>query len=167
VLSEVAQQELNQVVSKYRDRRSAVLPALYIVQREKNYLTDEDIRTVAEALDLPVTETQAIVGFYSLFRQQPTGRYLIQVCTDLPCALRGAGEFYQRLCQRLGLPQGGTTPDGLFTVEEVVCLAACDKAPVAQINLEYHEQLTDETIDAVIAELRQQSAKASEDGRHT
>lgn len=164
-MSEAAQQELNQIVSKYPDKRSTVLPALYIVQREKNYLTDEDIRTVAEALDLPVTEMQAIVGFYSLFRQQPTGRYLIQVCTDLPCALRGAGEFYQRLCQRLGLPpQGGTTPDGLFTVEEVVCLAACDKAPVAQINLEYHEQLTDETIDAVIAELRQQGAKASEDG---
>ncbi len=164
-MSEAAQQELNQIVSKYPDKRSTVLPALYIVQREKNYLTDEDIRTVAEALDLPITEMQAIVGFYSLFRQQPTGRYLIQVCTDLPCALRGAGEFYQRLCQRLGLPpQGGTTPDGLFTVEEVVCLAACDKAPVAQINLEYHEQLTDETIDAVIAELQQQSAKAAEDG---
>jgi NADH-quinone oxidoreductase subunit E len=165
VLSEAAQQELNQIVSKYPDRRSTVLPALYIVQREKNYLTDEDIRTVAEALDLSVTETQAIAGFYSLFRQQPTGRYVIQVCTDLPCALRGAGEFYQRLCQRLGLPpQGGTTPDGLFTVEEVVCLAACDKAPVAQINLEYYEQLTDETIDAIITELRQQSAKALEDG---
>jgi len=79
VLSEVAQQELNQVVSKYPDRRSAVLPALHIVQREKNHLTDEDIRMIAEALESTVTETQAIVGFSTLFRQQPTGRYLIQV----------------------------------------------------------------------------------------
>jgi NADH-quinone oxidoreductase subunit E len=72
--------------------------------------------------------------------------------------LRGAQEFYHRLCRRLGLaPEGGTTGDGLFTVEQVVCLAACDKAPVAQINLEYYESLTDERIDAVIAELRQQA----------
>jgi NADH-quinone oxidoreductase subunit E len=85
---------------------------------------------------------------------------MIQVCTDLPCALRGAEEFYRRLCERLGLPpEGGTTDDGLFTVEQVVCLAACDKAPVAQINLEYYENLTDERMDAVIARLRQESSE--------
>jgi NADH-quinone oxidoreductase subunit E len=158
VLSEAEQRELNEILRKYPDKRSAILDALYIVQRRQNYLTENDIRDVAEALELNITEVQAIVGFYTLFRKEPTGRYVIQVCTDLPCALRGAEEFYRRLCERLGLPpNGGTTDDGLFTVEEVVCLAACDKAPVAQINLEYYENLTDEGMDAVIAQLRQES----------
>ena len=157
MLSEVEQQELHQILKKYPDKRSAVLSALYIAQRRKNYLTDEEVQDVAQALDMNATEVQAIIGFYTLLRKEPTGTYLIQVCTDLPCALRGAEDFYHRLCERLGLPpQGGTTPDGLFTVEEVVCLAACDKAPVAQINLDYYESLTDEKIDAVIAALRKE-----------
>jgi NADH-quinone oxidoreductase subunit E len=80
---------------------------------------------------------------------------MVQVCTDLPCALRGAEDFYHRLCQRMGVgPNGGTTEDGLFTVEHVVCIAACDKAPCLQINLDYYENLTDEQIDEVIDRLR-------------
>jgi NADH-quinone oxidoreductase subunit E len=158
VLSEAEQQELDAVLKKYPDKRSAVLPALYIVQRRQNYLTDDDIRDVAQALEMNITEVQAIVGFYTLLRKEPTGKYIIQVCTDLPCALRGAEEFYRRLCERMGLPpEGGTTEDGLFTIEQVVCLAACDAAPVAQINLEYYEKLTDERIDAIIAQLREES----------
>ena len=134
---------------------SAVLPALYLAQRDKNWLDDDDIQAVAEALDISVTHVHSIIGFYTLFRKQPTGKYLIQVCTDLPCALRGAEDFYRRLCERMGLdPEGGTTEDGLFTVEPVVCLAACDKAPCLQINLEYYENLTDEQIDEVISQLR-------------
>ena len=156
-----AQQELNDVLQKYPVKQSAVLEALHIVQREKNYLTNEGIQAVAEALDMTATEVNAIVGFYTQLRRQPTGRYLIQVCTDLPCALRGADAFFRRLCQRLALPpEGGTTADDLITVEEVVCLAACDRAPVAQINLQYYENLTDETMDAVIARLREQPPSA-------
>ena len=158
MLSQAEQQELDEILKKYPDKRSAVLPALYIAQRRRNYLSDDEIQDVAQALDLNVTEVQAVVGFYTLLRKEPTGKYLIQVCTDLPCALRGAETFYRRLCDRLGLPpEGGTTGDGLFTVEGVVCLAACDKAPVAQINLEYYENLSDEQMDAVIAGLRKES----------
>ncbi len=135
---------------------SAVLPALYLAQREKNWLDDADIEAVAEALDISVTHVHSIIGFYTLFRKQPAGKYMVQVCTDLPCALRGAEDFYRRLCERMGLgPAGGTTKDGLFTVEQVVCLAACDKAPCLQINLDYYENLTDEQIDEVISRLRQ------------
>jgi NADH-quinone oxidoreductase subunit E len=134
---------------------SAVLPALYLAQREKNWLDNDDINAVAEALDLPVTHVHSVIGFYTLFRKEPTGKYMVQVCTDLPCALRGAEDFYHRLCQRMevGL-HGGTTEDGLFTVEHVVCIAACDKAPCLQINLDYYENLTDEQIDEVIDRLR-------------
>ncbi len=156
--SEKEQQELNEILKKYPpDRKlSAVLPALYLAQREKNWLDDDDIQAVAEALDIPVTHVHSIIGFYTLFRKDPVGKYMVQVCTDLPCALRGAEAFYQRLCQRMGLGvEGGTTADGLFTVEQVVCLAACDKAPCLQINLDYYENLSDEQIDEVIARLRE------------
>ena len=149
------QQALDKILKNYPDKQSAIIPALYLAQQEKNWLDDEDIAAVAQALDVPVTHVHSIIGFYTLFRKEPAGKYMVQVCTDLPCALRGADDFFQRLCQRLGLgPEGGTTEDGLFTVEQVVCIAACDKAPCLQINLEYYENLTDEQIDAVIADLR-------------
>lgn len=160
--SEQEEQELQEVLKNYpADRKmSAVLPALYLAQREKNWLDDDDIAAVAEALDISVTHVHSIIGFYTLFRKQPAGKYMVQVCTDLPCALRGAEDFFGRLCERLELgPTGGTTEDGLFTIEQVVCIAACDKAPCAQINLEYYENLTDEQIDQVIAGLREAEQK--------
>lgn len=160
--SEKEQQELEAILKKYPadQKLSAVLSALYLAQREKNWLDDDDIRAVAEALDISVTHVHSIIGFYTLFRKQPTGKYMVQVCTDLPCALRGAEDFYHRLCERMGLgPEGGTTDDGLFTVEEVVCIAACDKAPCLQINLEYYENLTDQEIDEIIAGLREENSK--------
>ena len=151
------QQELDEILKKYpADRKlSAVLPALYLAQREKNWLDNDDIQAVADALDIPVTHVHSIIGFYTLFRKEPTGKYMVQVCTDLPCALRGAEDFYKRLCERMELgPTGGTTADGLFTVEGVVCIAACDKAPCMQVNLEFYEDLTDESFDEIIASLR-------------
>lgn len=158
------QQELDEILKKYpADRKlSAVLPALYLAQREKNWLDNDDIQAVADALDIPVTHVHSIIGFYTLFRKEPTGKYMVQVCTDLPCALRGAEDFYKRLCKRMDLgPKGGTTEDGLFTVEEVVCIAACDKAPCMQVNLEFYESLTDESFDEIIASLRTEAQKQS------
>lgn len=158
--SEKEQQELDEILKKYPpdQKRSAVLPALYLAQREKNWLDDDDIAAVAEALDISVTHVHSVIGFYTLFRKQPAGKYMVQVCTDLPCALRGAEGFYKRLCERMALdPDGGTTDDNLFTVEEVVCIAACDKAPCMQINLEFYENLTDEQIDEVIDRLREKA----------
>ena len=161
--TEKEQQELNKILKKYpADRKlSAVLPALYLAQREKNWLDNDDIQDVAEALDIPVTHVHSVIGFYTLFRKEHTGKYMVQVCTDLPCALRGADAFYKRLVERMGLPPGGgTTDDNLFTVEEVVCLAACDNAPMCQINLEFYENLTDEKIDAILESLRQEATQA-------
>jgi NADH-quinone oxidoreductase subunit E len=153
--SEKEQQELDLILKKYPNRLSAVLPALYLAQREKNWLDDDDIQAVAEALDISVTHVHSIIGFYTLFRKEPCGKYMVQICTDLPCALRGAEDFYRRFCERMGLgAEGGTTEDNLFTVEPVVCIAACDKAPCMQINLDYYENLTDESIDQIIAGLR-------------
>jgi len=158
VWSDREQQELDEILKKYPpDRKlSAVLPALHLAQREKNWLADDDIVAVAEALDIPVTHVHAIIGFYTLFRKESVGKYMVQVCTDLPCALRGAEDFFNGVCERMDLgPGGGTTADGLFTIEEVVCIAACDRAPVMQVNLEFHESLTSDSFDALIARLRE------------
>ena len=161
--SEVEQKELEEILKKYPSKRSALLPALYLAQREKSWLDDDDISAVSEALDVPITEVQAVIGFYTLFRREKTGKHMIHVCTDLPCALRGAEDFYLRLTQRLGLPpEGGTTEDGLFTLESVPCLAACDKAPMCQIDLQYYENLTDDVIDTVLAQFRAEARQESE-----
>ncbi len=160
--SEVEQKELEEILTRYPNRRSAILPALYLAQREKNWLDDDDIAAVAEALEVSVTHVHSIIGFYTLFRKEKTGKYVIHFCVDLPCALRGAEEFYNRLAERLGVPpEGGTTADGLFTLEPVVCIAACNRAPCCQINLTYYEDLTDESIDTIIADLRAEA----QDGR--
>ncbi|MDX1523829.1 MAG: NADH-quinone oxidoreductase subunit NuoE [Anaerolineae bacterium] len=161
--SQQEQQELDEILKKYPpdQKLSAVMPALYLAQREKNWLDNDDIEAVADALDIPVTHVHSIIGFYTLYRKEPVGKYMVEVCTDLPCALVGAEDFFKRLCDRMGLgPKGGTTEDGLFTVEEVVCIAACDKVPCLQINLDYYESLTDEQIDAVIDGLRQAESKS-------
>jgi len=161
--SEVEQKELDEILKKYPSKRSALLPALYLAQREKSWLDDDDISAVSEALEVSITEVQSVIGFYTLFRREKTGAHMIHVCTDLPCALRGAEEFYLRLTQRLNLPpEGGTTEDGLFTLESVPCLAACDKAPMCQIDLQYYENLTDDVIDTVLSQFRAEARQESE-----
>ncbi|MEM7029271.1 MAG: NAD(P)H-dependent oxidoreductase subunit E [Chloroflexota bacterium] len=153
--SDAEKKEIDTILEKYPNKKSAIMPVLYIAQRKKNWLDNSDIAAVAEVLDLHVTHVHSIVGFYTLFRKEETGRYIIQFCTDLPCALKGAEGFFARLCERMDLPSsGGTTSDGMVTIEPVVCIAACDKAPCCQINLDYYEDLTDDSIDQIIAELR-------------
>jgi NADH:ubiquinone oxidoreductase subunit E len=119
--SEKEQQELDEILKKYPNKLSAVLPALYLAQREKNWLDNDDIAAVAEALDISVTHVHSIIGFYTLFRKEPVGKYMVQVCTDLPCALRGAEEFYHSLCERMGLGSRGGTTALLPVIKRPVC----------------------------------------------
>jgi len=119
---------------------------------------------IAEIIDVSPTEVASIVGFYSLYYDEPAGKYRIQVCTDLPCALRGAEQFLEKLCENLGIKVGETTPDGLITVERVMCLAGCDKAPMFQVQgsegLTYHENQTAESVQALIESLRNKDGRA-------
>jgi NADH-quinone oxidoreductase subunit E len=141
-------QEVERILSKYppEGKRSAVMPLLYLAQREEGYLTKAAMRDVAQIVDITETDVAAIVGFYSLYHDKKEGKYRMQVCTDLPCALRGADQFMENLCERLGIKVSETTPDGLITVEAVTCLAACDKAPMFQTQgpdgIKYHENMT-------------------------
>lgn len=140
------------------------MPLLYLAQREAGYVTPEGMEEIAEILDISSTDVASIVGFYTLYYDQPSGKYHIQICTDLPCALRGADEFFSQLCENLGVRLGGTTPDGIVSVEAVMCLAACDKAPMFQLQsadgLTYYENQTVESALALVEELKKRNPPA-------
>lgn len=146
-------------VSKYPDKRSAVMPLLYVVQDEYGWVTPDGIDEVAAILDMDPTQVKSIAGFYTMYSEQPKGKYWLQVCTDLACALRGADKFHEDLKAELGVEEGGTTEDGLFTVEHVMCLAACDKAPMLQCNFHFYEKLDMDKMKALLAEWRAEAAK--------
>ena len=148
--------EVKQILSKYppENKRSAVMPLLYLAQREEGYVNKPAMQDIAQMLDITETEVAAIVGFYTLYHDKKAGKYRMQVCTDLPCALRGAETFMNELCDNLGVKVGETTEDGFVTVEGVMCLAACDKAPMFQTQgpdgIKYHENMTvDKTMELV------------------
>lgn len=147
-------ERVEKALAKYPDSRSAVMPLLFIAQEEYGWVSPEGIREVAEILDLDPTQVRSIAGFYTMYSERPKGRYWLQVCTDLPCALKGADEFHKQLKAYLGVEEGGTTEDGLFTVEHVMCLAACDKAPMLQCNFSFYENLDMDRMQALIAEWR-------------
>ncbi len=146
--------------AKYPDKRSAVMPLLYMAQEEYGWVSPEGIAEVAELCEMDPTQVRSIAGFYTMYSEQPKGKYWLQVCTDLCCALGGADQFYEELKQELGVEDGGTTEDGLFTVEHVMCLAACDKPPMLQCNFHYMENLNMDRMRAWIAEKRAEAAKA-------
>lgn len=155
-LTETYPKEVEKILAKYppEHKRSAVMPLLYLAQREGGYVDRHAIREISEMLDITDTEVASIIGFYTLYHDKPEGVLRIQVCTDLPCALRGADKFLADLCAKLGIEPGGTTPDGLVTVEPVMCLAACDKAPMFQTQgpdgIKYHEHMTvDKTMELI------------------
>jgi NADH-quinone oxidoreductase subunit E len=154
--------EIQAILAKYPDdkagKRSAVMPLLYLAQCAYGFLTKDAIAQVAEICETSTTDVASLIGFYTLFHDEQDGKYHVQVCTDLPCALRGAEEFLERLCANLGIKVGETTPDGLIKVESVMCIAGCDKAPLFQVQsaegLEYHENQTVESAMEVIHKLR-------------
>jgi NADH-quinone oxidoreductase subunit E len=158
VLAEKYPDEIQAIFAKYPEgrKRSAVMPLLYLAQRDEGFITKDAMKDIAGILEMDVTEVAAIVGFYTLYHDERAGKYRMQVCNDLPCALRGADQFLAALCENLGIRLGETTPDGLITLEAVTCLAACDRAPMFQVqsstDLSYHENMTvDRTMELVEA----------------
>ena len=155
-LSQKYPAEVAAILAKYppEHKRSAVMPLLYLAQRDAGYITKDAMADIAQLLDMSTTDVAGVIGFYTLYHDKEEGKYRMQVCADLPCALRGADEFLERLCENLGIKVGETTPDGLITLESVACLAACDKAPMFQLQspegLEYHENMTiDRTLELI------------------
>jgi NADH-quinone oxidoreductase subunit E len=151
-------QEVKKILAKYppEQKRSAVMPLLYLAQREGGFINKAALEDIAQMLDISSTNVAEIVGFYTLYHDTQDGKYRLQVCTDLPCALRGADRFLEQLCGNLGIQVGQTTADGVITLEAVTCLAGCDRAPLFQVQspggLEYHENMTvDKTMELIEA----------------
>ncbi len=166
MLLEKYPKEVEQILAKYppERKRSAVMPLLYLAQREEGYLTKAALQDVAKIVGITETDVAALVGFYTLYHDKKEGRYRMQVCTDLPCALRGAEEFMEALCSNLGIRVGETTEDGFLTLEAVTCLAACDKAPMFQTQgpdgIKYHENMTVDRTMELISVLRKSGREA-------
>lgn len=135
-------------------RRSAILPALYLVQRQKGYITLNAIGHVAEAIGCSAADVEDVVSFYTMYYTRPMGQYVLQVCRTLPCALRGAERVTEELSAALGIDVGATDSSGTFSLLEVECLGACDRAPVVMVNDAWHECLDPTDVRALVDDLR-------------
>lgn len=145
-------------IAKYppEGKTSAVIACLAILQQERGWVSEESERLVAEALGMPVIAVHEVTTFYNMFNQSPVGRAKVNVCTNLPCALRGGQHALEHLCAVLGVEEGGTTADGAFTVQKSECLGACADAPVALVNdRKMVSFLSDERLDALVSTLRE------------
>ena len=145
--------ELDKLRTEYPDSRSISIPALHIAQKEFGYVSDEVCVLVAEYLDLNPSEVLNVASFYTMFNKKPVGKYHIQVCSTLSCALSGSREIVEHIKKKLDMEVGDTTQDGKFTLTKVECLGSCGTAPVIQINDEYYENLTIEKVDEILDKL--------------
>jgi len=150
VFSEPARRELEAILSRYPDKEAAILPALHLAQREFGYVSDEAIVCVAEILGFTPARIEGVANFYTMYNRKPVGKYHLQICRNISCSLLGAEHLIEHVSKKLGILPGETTPDGKFTLSKVECLGSCGTAPVLQLNDDYHENLTEEKVDALL-----------------
>ena len=146
--------KFEETVARYPKKEAALLPVLYLAQKEFGHLGAEAIEYVAQLMDQAPARVLGVVSFYTMYNMKPIGRHHIQVCRTLPCALRGAEQVTLFLKQKLGIEPGQTTPDGRFTLSEVECLASCGTAPMMQVNDDYYENLTEEKITELLESMK-------------
>jgi NADH-quinone oxidoreductase E subunit len=142
--------EIDRHLAKYPVMRSAILPLMFIVQRERGYLDPPGVSYLAKRLKLRITDIWEVATFYSMIHIKPIGKYHIQVCKTLSCKLLGADKITKYCSEKLGIKVGEMTADGRFSVSEVECLGSCGTAPMFQINFDYHENLTPEKVDRIL-----------------
>ena len=142
------------MINHYPTKRSVLVPSLLYAQDELGYLTDELIAEMAQRLDLTDLEIRNVISYYSMLTTQPRGKFNVQVCTNIACMLRGGEEILDHCKRKLGNGHKGTTRDGLFSLEEVECIGACSWAPAAQVNYDFHENLTPERMNEVLQDYR-------------
>jgi NADH-quinone oxidoreductase E subunit len=149
-LPEATREKITALMSKYPVPRSALIPSLYLAQKETGYLPHDIIEEIAGMFHLSANEVYEIASFYTLLHKKPVGKYVVQVCTNLSCQLCDCDAIMRHLQTRLGIKPGETTPDSKFTLLEVECLASCGTSPVIQINDQYHDSLTPEKLDRIL-----------------
>jgi NADH-quinone oxidoreductase E subunit len=147
------EREIDGHLAKYPVARSAILPLMFIVQRERGYLDPPGVAYLAKRLRLRITDIWEVATFYSMLHTEPVGKYHIQICKTLSCRIMGEPKITDHVCQRLGIKAGETTADRRFTVSLVECLGSCGTAPMFQIGFDYHENLTTEKVDQILDSL--------------
>jgi NADH-quinone oxidoreductase subunit E len=146
--------ECEEIIARYEDLRSALIPLAQLFQEHEGWTSPQALEAVAEMLKLPLAVVESTISFYTLFYRKPIGKYMLQVCRNLSCILNGAEEIMAHFRARLGVGHLETTDDGLFSYEEVECLAACDRAPCMQVNLRFKYDLTPQMVDDMLAAIR-------------
>jgi NADH-quinone oxidoreductase subunit E len=141
------------VIGRYPVRRSAMIPLLHLAQEQEGWVSEAAMEEIAELLDVTPAEVLGTCSFYEMFKRHPVGRYLVNICTNISCQLLGAEELLAHAEQRLGVKPGSTTPDGLFTLEDVECIAACTEAPCLQVNYRYRYRVGPADFDRLIDDL--------------
>ena len=153
-LSEHLEKMFQELLKRYPVKRSALVPMAMYAQDEFGYVSEEMVEEIARRLDLRPIQVTETLAYYSMIRRKPVGKYHVQMCTNIACMLRGAYPVYEHLQKKLGIGHKQTTPDGMFSLEEVECIGACTGAPAMQVNYDYYENLTPEKVDALIEELK-------------
>jgi NADH-quinone oxidoreductase subunit E len=157
--SDQFEQRFSAMLTHYPTKRSVLVPTLLFAQDETGFLSDEVIAEIASRLELTELDVRNVISYYSMLTTKPRGKFNVQVCTNIACVLRGGEELLKRCAQKLGIGHKGTTPDGLFSLEEVECIGACSWAPAVQVNYDFHENLTPEKMDQVLEEYRRQGRR--------
>jgi NADH-quinone oxidoreductase subunit E len=161
VLSAESVARIQELALKYPAARSALLPALHVAQNQLGWVSRDAMEEVGALLGVEPDQVEEVASFYTMFYTEPVGTYVLEVCKTAPCAYMGADEIIDYISQKLGIQPGATTPDGLFTLLKVECLAACHRAPIMQVNHRYYQDLTPAKIDALIEAARSQQLAVS------
>jgi NADH-quinone oxidoreductase subunit E len=154
VVSEQLDNFFTEKMKEYPTQRSFLVPMLLYTQDELGFLSDEAIAYLAEKVNLSELEVRNVISYYSMLHTKPIGKYNVQICRNICCMLRGADEVIAHTKKKLGIPHKGTTPDGMFSFEEVECIGACSWGPAMQVNYDFHEELTSEKVDEVLQACR-------------
>ena len=164
MLKEKYNAEIEDVLSRYQVRRSAVLPLLHLAQKEEGYVSEAAMKEIAGILRLTPPQVYEVVTFYTMLQLKPIGRFHIQVCKSLMCAIVGSDTLIGWLKTRLGIGPGETTSDGLFTISTVECLASCGTGPMMQVNDDYYEGITETKLDRILADLMRDGTSSLKSG---
>jgi len=154
VFSKAAQERIPGIIARYPEKRAALLPLLWLAQEEQKYVSEDAMKEVAGLLSLTPPQVYEAVTFYTMYNRRPIGKYHIQVCRSLMCALVGAENLPGWIHDKVGITVGQTTPDGLFTLSQVECLASCGTGPMMQVNGDYYERLTQDKVNRILDDLK-------------
>jgi NADH-quinone oxidoreductase E subunit len=153
-MTEEVKETINRLIGRFPKKESALLPVLTLLQKRNGYISENDLKNISGILDVPEARVFSAASFYTMLRLKPAGKYHIQVCTNVVCALLGSDQLFDYLSKKLSVHEGEITPDGLFSITAVECLASCGNAPVMQINMEYHENLDTGKVDEIIDSIK-------------